>query len=89
LQTASAVPTAQVHRLASEIRRILGRATAEGGSTLRDYRDAFGKPGNAVQVHAAYGREGQPCLRCGTILLGLRLQGRATVFCPRCQDLST
>ncbi|MFM1866986.1 MAG: hypothetical protein RL591_394 [Planctomycetota bacterium] len=89
LQAACAIPNARVHRLASEIRRILSRATVEGGSTLRDYRDAFGTPGNAVQVHAVYGREGQPCLRCSAQLQGLRLQGRATVFCPHCQDLST
>jgi formamidopyrimidine-DNA glycosylase len=40
-------------------------------------------------VHAVYGREGQPCMRCSAPLLGIRLQGRATVFCQSCQDLST
>jgi len=89
LAVASALTAPRVAALASELRRILGHATEAGGSTLRDYRDAFGRPGNAVQKHAAYGREGQPCLRCGVALFGLRLQGRATVFCPRCQDLST
>ncbi len=79
----------EVTLLATELRRILSHAVAAGGSTLRDYRDAFGKAGTAVQVHAVYGREGQPCTRCSAPLLGIRLQGRATVFCPSCQDLST
>ena len=89
LSVANAVSAPRVASLAAALRRILGHATEAGGSTLRDYRDAFGRPGNAVQEHAAYGREGAPCLRCGVVLVGLRLQGRATVFCPRCQDLST
>jgi formamidopyrimidine-DNA glycosylase len=86
---AGALSTHQIGRLAAEIRRILNHAADAGGSTLRDYRDAFGNPGGAVQLHMVYGRGGEPCLRCGTTLLGLRLQGRATVCCPRCQDLST
>lgn len=79
----------QIQRLAVEIRRILNHAADAGGSTLRDYRDAFGQPGDAAQLHAAYGRADEPCLRCGALLKGIRLQGRATVFCPCCQHLST
>lgn len=75
--------------LARALRRVLTAAIDRGGSTLRDYRDAFGKPGAARQTHQAYGRAGLPCVRCGTALLGTRLQGRATVHCPTCQDLST
>jgi formamidopyrimidine-DNA glycosylase len=77
------------HRLTAHIRRILGHAINAGGSTLRDYRDAFGQPGDAVQSHKVYGRAGQPCLRCGTRLEGVRLGGRATVFCPSCQGLGS
>jgi formamidopyrimidine-DNA glycosylase len=89
LTPAGSLPADRVDRLATEIRRILTHAADAGGSTLRDYRDAFGQPGSAVQFHAAYGREGEPCIRCRTRLQGLRIQGRATVFCARCQDLST
>lgn len=89
LTPAGSLSAPQVGRLAREIRRILNHASDAGGSTLRDYRDAFGQPGSAVQLHAAYGREGEPCVRCKTPLQGLRMQARATVFCPRCQDLST
>ena len=89
LQRADRLDGGQIQRLAAEIRHILNHAADAGGSTLRDYRDAFGKPGDAVQLHAAYGRAGEPCLRCGTVLTGIRLQGRATVFCACCQHLST
>lgn len=79
----------EVDGLAVAIRQILARAAGQGGSTLRDYRDAFGRAGSAVQSHAVYDHAGEPCPRCRTVLEGIRLQGRATVFCPSCQDLST
>ncbi|MEY3027229.1 MAG: formamidopyrimidine-DNA glycosylase/DNA-(apurinic or apyrimidinic site) lyase [Planctomycetota bacterium] len=76
-------------RLAGHIRRILRRAADRGGSTLRDYRDAFGQPGSAVQTHQVYGRAGEPCVACRRPLEAMQLGGRTTVFCPACQHLST
>jgi len=75
--------------VAKEAHRILTVAADRGGSTLRDYRDAFGRPGDAVQIHRVYGRGGEPCVRCEAKIESIRLQGRTTAFCPRCQDLST
>lgn len=89
LRSAASLRPDQVERLAASIRSILSQASDRGGSTLRDYRDAFGQPGDAVQMHQVYGRGGMPCLRCASTLRGIRLQGRATVFCPLCQHLST
>ena len=86
---AASIGADQIAELARHLRRILGQAVAQGGSTLRDYRDAFGQPGSAVQTHLAYGREGLPCAVCKEVLVGIRVVARATVFCPRCQDLST
>lgn len=66
---------------------ILHRAIAARGTTFRDYRDARGERGEFVRQLAAYGREGEPCLRCGTRLtMTHAIDGRATVFCHRCQS---
>ena len=89
LQVAREITRPQAGRLSQALRSILAHAVKRGGSTLRDYRDAFNKAGTAAQLHAVYGRAGQPCACCGHLLIGTRLQGRATVFCPCCQDLST
>lgn len=89
LRSCNSLKNREFHRLTAHIRQILGHAILAGGSTLRDYRDAFGQPGDAVQSHKVYGRGGEPCLRCSTILESIQLGGRTTVFCPRCQDLST
>lgn len=89
LRPCNSLTKKECDRLTQNIHRIITSAIQAGGSTLRDYRDAFGQPGDAVQTHQVYGRAGLPCLRCGTILEGFQLGGRTTVACPRCQDLST
>ena len=75
----------RVAELAESIRTILMRAVTHGGSTLRDYRAGNGARGNAQQLHAVYGRDGEPCMACGATLRGARLAGRATVWCAGCQ----
>ena len=65
---------------------ILKRAIDARGTTFRDYRDANGRRGGFVSQLAVYGRGGAPCARCGTRLtLTHAIDGRATVFCHRCQ----
>lgn len=71
--------------LAAAVRRILAHAIERGGTTLRDFLNPDGAPGYFEQELFAYGREGQPCRRCGGTLRALRLGQRATAFCPRCQ----
>ncbi len=75
----------ELQRLAKAIRDVLAAAVAAGGSTIRDYIDANGRGGQFVRSHHVYGRAGQPCLRCKTILLPLVVAQRSTVFCPKCQ----
>jgi formamidopyrimidine-DNA glycosylase len=65
---------------------VLARAIDARGTTFRDFRDASGERGEFVFQLAAYGREGQPCHRCRTTLtMTHAIDGRATVFCHRCQ----
>jgi formamidopyrimidine-DNA glycosylase len=74
-------------RLHAEIRRILLAAIASDGTTVRDYRTGTGEQGNFQLELLVYGREGEPCRRCGTRLAGTHaIDGRITVFCHRCQS---
>ena len=76
----------QAARLRSHSREILARAIAASGTTFRDYRTGTGEPGNFQLELWVYGREGEPCRRCGTTLTGTHeIDARATVFCHRCQ----
>jgi formamidopyrimidine-DNA glycosylase len=74
-------------RLHAEIRRILQAAIRSNGTTVRDYRTGTGEEGNFQLELLVYGREGEPCRRCGTKLTGTHtIDARITVFCHRCQS---
>ncbi len=74
-------------RLYVELRRILEAAIRSNGTTVRDYRTGTGQPGNFQLELLVYGREGEPCRRCGTRLTGTHeIDARISVFCHRCQS---
>ena len=74
-------------RLHAEVQRILASAIASSGTTVRDYRTGTGQPGNFQRELLVYGREGEPCRRCGTRLTGTHeIDARISVFCHRCQS---
>ena len=72
--------------LAAAIRKVLKDAIAAGGSTLRDYAQATGDPGNFQHHFLVYGREGKPCkLGCPGTVKRIVQSGRSTFYCPKCQ----
>ena len=76
----------EIVRLHREIISVLERSIAARGTSFRDYRDARGERGRFAEQLQAYGRGGQPCMRCGaTLILTHAVDGRATVICARCQ----
>ena len=85
LRAAGRVSRGRYAALAAEVRRILAHAIARGGTTLRDFIAPDGAPGYFEQELAAYGREGQPCARCGRPLKHASIGQRATVWCAHCQ----
>jgi formamidopyrimidine-DNA glycosylase len=73
-------------RLLAAIRLVLGEAVARGGSTLRNFSDALGRAGHYQQAAArVYGREGEPCVRCGAPVRRLVQGQRSTYYCTGCQ----
>lgn len=72
-------------RLAREIKGVLAQAIALGGSSLKDFRDAHGSQGHFQLSTQVYGREGQPCRVCGTLVKRIVQGQRATFYCPKCQ----
>jgi formamidopyrimidine-DNA glycosylase len=83
---AARVSTEAYDLLFGELRRILETAIASQGTTIRDYRTGTGESGNFQLELLVYGREHQPCRRCGTRLVGTHdIDARITVFCYRCQ----
>ncbi len=72
-------------RLLANIRKVLGEAIANDGTTLRDYRTPDGETGRNQSHLDCYGRGGQPCRLCGTKLATRQLDQRTTTWCPSCQ----
>lgn len=67
------------------MREILALAIEHRGSSISDYVDAGGQRGGFQLLHNAYGREGEPCLRCFAPIQKILVAQRGTHFCPRCQ----
>ena len=72
-------------RLADEIRATLSEAIERGGSTLRDFSGADGQSGYFQLDCLVYGRQGEPCRRCGAPIRMAHHQQRATYWCASCQ----
>jgi len=68
-----------------KIKEILNEAIRLRGTSMRDYRDAGGQKGNYINRIKVYGREGQACLSCQTLIERFVQAGRSTFFCRRCQ----
>jgi len=84
-RSACSLTGAEAVALHAALRSELARAIANRGTTLSDYRDAGGQQGAHQEALYVYGREGQPCRRCGCAIVRNRLRGRSSYRCPRCQ----
>jgi formamidopyrimidine-DNA glycosylase len=82
---ANEVSHEQIVILVEHIKAILKKAITLGGSTLRDFTVASGQTGYFQQTLNVYGRQGETCPHCDTLLENIKLNGRASVFCPNCQ----
>ncbi len=88
-------PRRSVHTLRAEdweallkaVKAVLKKGIRNQGTTFSDYRKPDGTLGHNYDHLLAYGRGGQPCLRCGTTMLKTTVAQRGTVFCPECQPI--
>ena len=85
---ADAISSRRVGRLLAEVRAVLERALAEGGTSFdAQYVNVNGQAGYFAHSLNAYGRGGQPCPRCGRPIERIAFTNRASHFCPRCQRM--
>jgi formamidopyrimidine-DNA glycosylase len=82
---AASITHEQLRRLFLSVREVLQEAIALGGSSISDYVDADGEEGSFQFEHRVYGREGEPCLVCKTLLKRVVIAGRSSHYCPKCQ----
>jgi formamidopyrimidine-DNA glycosylase len=83
---ARALSSRAAGRLLGEVRAVLNRALAEGGTSFdAQYVNVNGQAGYFAHSLRAYGRAGQPCERCGRPIVRASFMNRSSHFCPRCQ----
>ena len=87
LVTKNGKPTKALERLVDEVKIVLNKAIAAGGSTLNDFADVEGNLGYFSHHFTIYGREDEPCLKegCGGTVERIVQSNRSTFWCLRCQ----
>jgi formamidopyrimidine-DNA glycosylase len=84
-RAAGSLSRMSVRRLHEALREALQIAIKNRGSSVDTYRDAWGEVGSQQEQLLVYGRAGEPCYTCGRPLSLVRIAGRSSVFCRRCQ----
>jgi len=82
---AASLTRENLRRLYKSVQEVLKEAIALGGSSVSDYVDSDGQEGSFQLEHRVYGREGEPCLRCKTLIKRIVIAGRSSHYCPKCQ----
>jgi formamidopyrimidine-DNA glycosylase len=85
LRSADSLSSAEVKRLAQAIKQVLVMGIERRGTSFSTYRDSDGSAGENQEFLNVYGREGQPCPRCGTPIRRIVIGQRSSYFCPRDQ----
>ena len=75
----------ELRRLYRTVQAVLREAIRLGGSTVSDYVDSNGEPGEFQSRHRVYMRQGKKCFRCKAVIRRVIVAGRSSYFCPRCQ----
>jgi formamidopyrimidine-DNA glycosylase len=87
-QPAASLPRAKARLLLAEVRLVLEKALAEGGTSFdAQYVNVNGASGYFSHSLNAYGQQGKPCPRCATAIVREQFMNRSSHFCPRCQRL--
>jgi len=84
-RAASKVSLKKMEKLVAIIKQVLADAIKAGGTTLKDFTGADGKPGYFQQTLNVYGRNGEACFKCETKLKQVVIGQRTTVYCAKCQ----
>ena len=75
--------TKELKKVFEQIKPVLKTGIKHKGSSVGDFVRTDGKWGSMGKHHFVYGRKGQACLGCGTIILSKKMGGRTTCFCPK------
>ena len=82
---ANEVTLKECNMIAETAKKVLARAIECGGTTISDFKNVDGSEGKFVQELKIYGKAGEKCPECQSIIAEVRLGGRNSFYCPKCQ----
>lgn len=85
-RAANSISLPEWKKIGGAAKVILSKAIGCRGTSISDWRDLYGQPGEYQYHLQAYGREGEPCHHCGAKMARLKLAGRGTYYCHVCQQ---
>lgn len=85
LSVANKIPQDKIKLLHDNINTEITNAIKLRGTTVHTYLDANGQIGDFQEHLQVYGHAGEKCANCGTILEKIKVSGRGTTFCSKCQ----
>ena len=85
LKEANSLSLEELERIIDNTKLVLEKAIEKGGTTIRSYTSLNGIHGLFQQELYVHSKEGQKCLICGSDILKIKVGGRGTYYCPKCQ----
>lgn len=85
LRRAHRITKKETTKLIQSLKDVLHEGIANFGTSVSDYTRTDGKDGNFQKFLYVYGREDEPCRKCGTIIKLKKIGNRSTRYCPKCQ----
>jgi len=84
-RAAGKISKVRYERLSDAVKEVISAAIRQGGTSLKDFTNADGKPGYFSQQLNVYGRRDEDCLQCGATIKHCTIGQRASYYCPKCQ----
>lgn len=85
LRPTAAVSVSEWEKIIRYAGRILKKGIENRGTSISDWRDLYGCPGENQKELKVYGQAGRTCSKCGGIISRIKQSGRSTFYCPACQ----
>lgn len=82
---ACSITEEECEKIAIGSAEIIKEAIKMGGTTIKSYTSSLGVTGRFQQKLKVHKKEDEPCPICGTKLENIKIGGRSTYFCPKCQ----
>jgi formamidopyrimidine-DNA glycosylase len=87
MKPAQSLKLADWQLIASLTKSVFSEAISRGGSTISNFKSAYGEAGSFQNFHLVYGRENDECVVCDTKIKSKVIAGRSTFWCPKCQPV--